>query len=604
MDPLRSGTRPEPRVEARPRLVAAPRRLRVCQVMSADLWAGAEVQLATVASYLVERGDIELSAVLFNEGELAVELRRLGVAVTIIDERENGALAILASLTRWLRTHPVDIVHTHRGKDTVLGAVAARFAGASGVVRTVHGLSEPWRGWRWLKNEVYEAIDGLTLRCLTDRIVVVSQRMAEGHERSGYPAEKVIAIPNGVHLERVRPARMREEVRLELGIGPAVPLIGTVGRLSPVKGHAHFLEAARLILQREPRARFLVVGDGPLRDQLERTARALGIGDACAFVGARPDVYDLVAAMDVFVLSSLGEGIPMALLEAMALGTPVVATAVGGVPEVVAHRATGLLVASGDEPGLAEACLELARDPGKARTLAARARRAAEQSFSHERNGAALCEVYRGITGDPGGRGRRGVRSRLVRFARRVRGAVAVAITLRQRRRMEHIRREPGPLVTALRSAKRILIVCHGNIIRSPFTARLVAQTLGDDRRVSISSVGLAARPGTPSPPAAVLAARRRRVELGDHVAATITREAVAASDVVFVMDIPQLRAMRKRFRRDRAKMFLLACLAPALPLEVRDPFGGDDASFQECFDHISACVRPIVRRLAEGAAR
>src|SRR5690606_7980719 len=125
---------------------------------------------------------------------------------------------------------------------------------------------------------------------------------------------------------------------------PGAPLIGVVGRLSAVKGTIHFLEAARLILDACPEARFLVVGTGELADSLSAKAAALGLGDACRFLGARSDVYDLVCAMDVFVLPSLDEGIPMALLEAMTLRTPVVASNVGGVPEVITDGVTGLLV--------------------------------------------------------------------------------------------------------------------------------------------------------------------------------------------------------------------------------------------------------------------
>src|SRR5437867_6295902 len=180
--------------DAFPSSVSASRGIRVCHIMSADLWAGAEVQVATVASYLVERPDVELTAVLLNEGPLACELRRLGVPVTVIDEQQNNAIRILISLTRWLRDHPVEIVHTHRYKDTVLGAIAAKLAGVPGVIRTVHGRAEPMRGWEWAKFQMYEALDRLTLRCFADRIVEVSKRMAESLEESGYKPGTVVAI--------------------------------------------------------------------------------------------------------------------------------------------------------------------------------------------------------------------------------------------------------------------------------------------------------------------------------------------------------------------------------------------------------------------------
>jgi L-malate glycosyltransferase len=575
--------------------------VRVCQIASGDLWAGAEVQLAASASYLVERADVDLTAILMNEGPLARELRRLGVPVTVIDERRTSALRILIALTRRLRHHPVDVVHTHRYKETVLGAIAARLAGVPCLVRTVHGQSEALRGWDRGKLRMYEALDGIALRCFADRIIAVSRRLAASLEESGYEMGTVIPIHNGVDLRRVRPTRGRRAVRQDLGIGPDRPIIGTVGRLSPVKGHADLLRAARLILQAEPAVRFLIVGDGPLRGELAGLARQLQIDHACTFVGARSDVYDLVGAMDVFVLPSLDEGIPMALLEAMALGKPVVATAVGGVPEVVADHTTGVLVPPRDAQALSEACLELVREPRWAETIGARARHLVEEAFSHEQSSRELVEVYRALTGRPRGARASRVRSGLAALTRVARRSAAGARRFSERRRMEGIRRDPSLLRDALRSARHVLIVCHGNIIRSPFAARLIGQALHHDRAVRISSAGLEATPGTPPPPAATASAARHEVDVSTHVASRVTPQAVTASDVIFVMEVDHLRVIQSRFPQARSKTFLLTCLVPGWPLEVPDPFGGDDSAFRACFEHISESVRPIVRLLAAG---
>lgn len=188
---------------------------------------------------------------------------------------------------------------------------------------------------------------------------------------------------------------------------------------------------------------------------------------------------------------------------------------------------------------------------------------------------------------------------RLIALARRVPGWARLKLDCAvERQRMNLIRRNPTALTTALKSATNILIVCHGNIIRSVFAARLVAQAVGDRARVSVSSGGLAAVPGSRPHPTALRAATRLGVDLSRHASASVAPEAVASSDVIFVMDIPQLVVMRKRFPRVRHKMFLLTCLAPEGPLEVRDPVNGDESLFEECFDHISRAVRPIVHIL------
>ena len=167
---------------------------------------------------------------------------------------------------------------------------------------------------------------------------------------------------------------------------------------------------------------------------------------------------------------------------------------------------------------------------------------------------------------------------------------------------MNRIRRNPPSLMTRVQSAKRILVVCHGNIIRSPFAARLVVQALADHEAVSISSGGLEAVPGNPPDPTAILIGSRFSVDLKDHTAVPVTADSVANADVIFVMEIAHLLAMRRRFPEARRKTFLLTCLAPETPLEIRDPVDGDETVFQACFEHIVRAVRPIVRILSDTA--
>jgi glycosyltransferase involved in cell wall biosynthesis/protein-tyrosine-phosphatase len=586
--------------------------IRVCHVMSADLWAGAEVQVGTIASYLVRQPEIQMTAVLLNDGRLARELRILGIEVAVIDERRHSSAAILAFLVRFLRAHRIDILHTHRYKDTVLGTLAAKLAGVSKVVRTVHGLAEPMRGWDRLKFRTYNALDKAALWCFADRIIAVSEDLAQSLRESGYRRSAVIPIHNGIDLCQVRIAKDAGEVRRQLDIPPSALLIGTVGRLAPVKAQVDLLRAAQRILRAEPDARFLIAGEGPLRGDLLATAAQLGVDRACRFVGDRHDVLDLIGAMDIFVLPSLHEGIPMAVLEAMALGTPVVATAVGGVPEIVADRVSGLLVAPRDDRALADACVSLARNRSWAQALAAAGRRAVANRFSHDASGHALIETYRSLLPAPSRDAVTGgvdlsapaLAWELVRGLARIshrRMSRAMATTV-ERMRMSRIRRRPDALAAALRSATGILIVCHGNIIRSAYAARLVRQALGDGSRIRVASAGLEAIAGKPSHPTARQVAAERSVDLSTHLASPIDPETVAASDVIFVMEVPQLLDMRRRFPEARGKTFLLTCLAREAALEISDPVDGDESRFEACFDHISRAVQPILGALGAAA--
>ena len=168
-----------------------------------------------------------------------------------------------------------------------------------------------------------------------------------------------------------------------------------------------------------------------------------------------------------------------------------------------------------------------------------------------------------------------------------------------ERRRMNRIRRNPGMLSTVLRSAQRILIVCHGNMIRSPFAAGMVAQGVPARSTVAISSAGLAVVPGKPPHPTALQIATELSVDLSRHAASPLSAEAVAASDAIFVMEIDHLVTMRKRFPEAHAKTFLLTCLAKDTPLEIPDPFARDDSEFRACFAHISRAASPIARAIS-----
>ena len=577
--------------------------MRICHVMTADLWAGAEVQLLTTASYLAEQPDVNLAAVLFNEGRLADELRQLDIDVAVIDETRHNAIDIVLFLTRFFVEHRIDLVHTHRYKDTVLGTIAAKLAGVPHVIRTMHGLREPMTGWNRFKFGVYETLDKMVMGWCADRVIAVSNRMTGALISNGYKSSLVTTIQNGIDLRSVASHRRPEEMKREWGVDGASIVIGSAGRLDPVKGLDTFLRAARLVLDREPGARFVIAGDGALERDLKALASRLGIEDACRFLGARHDIADVMSAMDVFVLPSLNEGMPMAVLEAMALAKPVVASKVGGLPEVIRHRESGVLVPPSDAQALAAACLELARDREWAARIGAEAKRAVEDEFSRERNGRALVDVYgavtrryprrSGVTALFGALARRAVQC----GARKIRHAV-------ERRQVNRLRRSPAAVVAALEAGQNILVVCHGNIIRSPFAAFLLEQSLGERPRVSIASAGLEAISGRPPHPTALRKAAERSVDLSSHAASRIERDVVARSDVIFVMDVPQLVALCQRFPGARAKTFLLTSLAPDTPLEVRDPVDGDESVFHACFDHITRAVRPLAGVLSQSSQR
>lgn len=283
-----------------------------------------------------------------------------------------GADAItLIKLWSLIRRYRPHIVHTHAAKAGAVGRVAARLAGAPIVVHTFHGHT--FRGyWGPMAARLVVATEQ-GLAHLTDRLIAVSERVRDDLIAFRIaPPEKIVSIPVGLELTPFAQGKRRES--------SGEPIVGIVGRLVPVKNQALFLEVARRLIRDGFRGRFMVVGDGELRGALQDSAADLG--DRIVFTGWRRDLSNVYSELSVVVNTSLNEGTPVALLEAMAAGVPVVATAVGGVPDIVLDGETGWLAPSGDAEALAEGVKTALRD-GQA--AAARAREVVLARFSKER---------------------------------------------------------------------------------------------------------------------------------------------------------------------------------------------------------------------------
>jgi L-malate glycosyltransferase len=368
--------------------------ISICHIAVGDLWAGAEVQLKVLLSKLVRRAEMNLSVILFNEGRLEKEIDALGIPVRVFPESRWGSGKILLELVREFKKSNIRIIHTHKYKDTILAAPAAMLCGIPHVVRTVHGLPEPFQGMQAVKMKLYESIERIVYRCCVDAIIGVSSQIKAEYKARG-DVHLVTCIRNGIDLKERSSQIDRWHTRKELGIDPEAHLIGTVGRLTPVKGLPYLLMAARNLLRQGIRVKVLIVGDGGIRSDLEMQARDLGIFEDVVFSGHREDTDDLLRAMDIFVLPSLSEGIPMALLEAMAASRAVVASRVGGVPEVLEDGVAGFLVEPMDVHGLVERCRQLIQSPDLAKRMGEKAKERVEQDFSAASMASQVALVYR-----------------------------------------------------------------------------------------------------------------------------------------------------------------------------------------------------------------
>ena len=366
-------------------------RLTVLFLISSEGYFGAENMLVTLAALLSSLGCRCIVGVFsdsrFHHTEVAERARAHDLAIEMIPCAARCDWRAVSRVRKLLDQYNVDILHPH-GYKADLYAYAATWFHRVGLVATSHNW--PSRLWSM---RAYAAMDRWVMRGF-DRVVVVSDLVAHVLQRSGIRADKVQTIFNGVQIERFRSAypTLRDEVA-----SGGEALVGFVGRFVPDKGGEILLLAAQNVLRSHPNAKFVLVGDGPCRQEWELLAARLGIRDQVTFAGVRQDMPGVYASFDLLVLPSLCEAMPMCVLEAMAAGKPVVATRVGAVPKLVDANQTGLLVEPGDINGLATAINQILNEPTRAREMGANGQDRVIKHFSAESMAAQYLDLYRGV---------------------------------------------------------------------------------------------------------------------------------------------------------------------------------------------------------------
>ena len=365
---------------------AQGRRLRIAHVLHALDVGGTENGTVNVINGLA--GDFEHAVVtMAGEGRLASRLPAAVSVVRVAKRPGNDPRAVLG-LVRTLRALRPDVVHS-RNWGAFDAVYAARLAGVRAVVHGEHGreASDP-RGENRRRSALRRWLSPLISRYVTVSEDLRSWLLAD----VGIAARKVVTIPNGVDTARFAPVD-QEGARAALGLAPAARVVGTVGRLDPVKDQAGLVEAFAAVRREHPAARLVIAGDGPCAADLRARVERLGLGDAVALLGERHDIPRVLAALDVFVLPSIAEGMSNTVLEAMATGLPVVATRVGANPELVDDGVTGTLVPARAPDALARAIASYVADPLLGQLHGKASRQRVEARFTLPR----MCEGYRDL---------------------------------------------------------------------------------------------------------------------------------------------------------------------------------------------------------------
>ncbi len=294
-------------------------------------------------------------------GPLVDEIEQCGVPVTILGRRNGYDLKHAKALYQWLRQHKPAVVHTHLFTADAWGRTFAWLARVPGIFSTVHSTN----AW---KTKLHLYVDQILSR-ISDAVIACTDEVKNTLSMQGIPDKKLVSIANGVDLKRID-STQQAEIREELGIEKNVPIFALVGRLHEAKGHSDLIPVLDELSQQGLKYSCLFVGEGDLKDTLTVAVNERGLEKNVFFTGFRRDVIGIMKAVDFLIMPSRWEGLPISLLESMACGSPVLASRVGGIPDVINHGVDGYLYDQGDSQALKTRLLEMLEEPALRESMA------------------------------------------------------------------------------------------------------------------------------------------------------------------------------------------------------------------------------------------
>jgi L-malate glycosyltransferase len=359
--------------------------IRICHIISGGLWAGAEVVAFNILRGLKKYQDVEISVILFNEGTLATKIRELNVTLEIVDESKMSLVQIISSLKKIFQKIPPGVVHTHGYKESIL-AYIARTKKSIKLVETRHGMPEKYGKNRNLKYLFLTKLNFILLSRYFHNVIAVSKDIKKVLiSQYGFPKDKVVVIHNGINIP--------EDILLDNDNNSFV--VGSAGRFSPVKDYLLMVRIGREILKESHEIRLKLIGDGPEKAKIQKFIRIYGLDKTFLLEGFLEDTSSFYRGIDIYLNTSLHEGISMSVLEAMSYGLPVIAPKVGGFTEIIDDGEQGFLIEGRYPEKFAEKCMALYKDKALRKKMSLAAREKVTKEFSIDQMAHKYYQLYR-----------------------------------------------------------------------------------------------------------------------------------------------------------------------------------------------------------------